>query len=64
CQECGKSFAIAVRLAEHRRIHTGERPYGCQECGKAYRSFSNLWKHRKAHRRRAEAAREEEGVGK
>ncbi|NXR70345.1 ZN574 protein, partial [Rhadina sibilatrix] len=50
CQECGKSFAIAVRLAEHRRIHTGERPYGCQECGKAYRSFSNLWKHRKMHR--------------
>ncbi|NWR13069.1 ZN574 protein, partial [Paradoxornis webbianus] len=52
CQECGKSFAIAVRLAEHRRIHTGERPYPCRECGKAYRSFSNLWKHRKMHRPR------------
>ncbi|NXQ74126.1 ZN574 protein, partial [Quiscalus mexicanus] len=56
CQECGKSFAIAVRLAEHRRIHTGERPYRCQECGKSYRSFSNLWKHRKMHKAGGERA--------
>ncbi|NXP53954.1 CKR1 protein, partial [Heliornis fulica] len=31
CSDCGKSFPWASHLERHRRVHTGERPFGCPE---------------------------------
>ncbi|NXT29843.1 CKR1 protein, partial [Syrrhaptes paradoxus] len=31
CADCGKSFPWASHLERHRRVHTGERPFGCPE---------------------------------
>ena len=33
CSTCGKQFQQACHLMEHKRLHTGERPYSCSYCG-------------------------------
>ncbi|NXF13705.1 CKR1 protein, partial [Smithornis capensis] len=56
CGDCGKAFAWASHLERHRRVHTGERPFGCPECGEAFSQGSHLAKHRRSHLAKAAVA--------
>lgn len=51
CEVCGKIYAKAARLQEHRRTHTGERPYVCAHdgCGAAYMRATHLAAHARTH---------------
>lgn len=49
CDICGKSFASKATREDHRRTHTGERPYICDSCGKTFKSKASLYIHSKLH---------------
>lgn len=48
---CVKSYAKPVRLEEHLRSHTGERPYRCthDHCGASYLRDTHLVAHMRTH---------------
>lgn len=46
CVVCGKVFNRLLKLKQHHRTHTGERPWGCNNCGKTFSTASYLQKHR------------------
>ncbi|XP_017883259.1 uncharacterized protein LOC108626847 [Ceratina calcarata] len=50
CEECGSSFSRAVALKVHKRLHSGDHPYGCDECPEHFISRKLLTKHESAHR--------------
>ena len=45
CDLCGKFLASQSSADEHRRIHTGERPYTCTKCGASFRTYPSLKRH-------------------
>jgi len=46
---CHKSYTKPVRLEEHLRSHTNERPFSCPSCPAAYRRETHLNAHMRMH---------------
>ena len=49
CDICGKRLADYSNRTKHRRIHTGEKPYGCDVCGKRFSDGSAYVVHYRIH---------------
>ena len=66
CETCGKEFKCSSLLANHVRVHTGDRPYACEfpGCTKRFTERSNLTKHTKVHSGDHPFKCEYEGCGK
>ncbi|XP_042304176.1 zinc finger protein 260-like [Sceloporus undulatus] len=53
CQYCGKSLSRSLTLADHEKLHTGERPYKCHECEESFIRKHHLIRHQENHTRQA-----------
>lgn len=49
CEICSKPFKRKEHLFQHRKLHTGERPYICVSCGKAFSRKEHLVRHAVSH---------------
>ncbi|XP_063987875.1 zinc finger protein 836-like isoform X1 [Diachasmimorpha longicaudata] len=49
CDICNRMFATKRNVEDHRRIHTGERPYVCNVCGKTFKQKASLFVHNRTH---------------
>ncbi|CAN8192481.1 unnamed protein product [Coccothraustes coccothraustes] len=49
CADCGKSLRVSSNLVQHRRIHTGLKPFPCTACGERFRQRSHLIRHQRTH---------------
>ncbi|KAF8517174.1 hypothetical protein BU17DRAFT_50145 [Hysterangium stoloniferum] len=48
-ENCSNAYTKPSRLAEHRRSHTGERPFICPTCSKSYLREAHLQAHSRSH---------------
>jgi hypothetical protein len=49
CEFCTAVLSRSTTLREHRRIHTGERPFSCSKCSKCFARKGDLVCHGKTH---------------
>ncbi|XP_011305401.1 gastrula zinc finger protein XlCGF7.1 [Fopius arisanus] len=49
CDICNQMFTTKRNAEDHRRIHTGERPYICNACGKTFKQKASLFVHNRTH---------------
>ncbi|KAH8040017.1 hypothetical protein HPB51_009273 [Rhipicephalus microplus] len=49
CTQCLKSFSSTHQLAQHARIHTGEKPYKCSYCERRFKQLSHVQQHTRLH---------------
>lgn len=47
CPICGKIFPRRKELQDHRRVHTGEKPFQCDICGTSFSQKGNLLMHKR-----------------
>lgn len=49
CDICGKKLLYVSKMLEHRRSHTGEKPFLCDYCGKGFTQRGALVCHERVH---------------
>merc|ERR1712008_343770 len=49
CPRCSKSFSSLHQLAQHTRVHTGEKPFKCPFCEKRFKQQAHVKVHQRLH---------------
>ncbi|XP_063052059.1 zinc finger protein 454-like isoform X2 [Engraulis encrasicolus] len=49
CSKCDKVYMQKISLANHKKIHTGERPHECSHCGRTFTVKATLIAHIRTH---------------